>query len=78
MKQIACWTWDSLRDIERIMKVLPSKDKIWCFRQPFQKTSIGNGILHKPVQVEATENTTVEAIIQKYILVQREKNRINH
>jgi superfamily II DNA/RNA helicase len=36
------------------------------------------GILHKPVQVEATpENTTVDAI-KKCILLQREKNRINY
>jgi ATP-dependent RNA helicase RhlE len=37
------------------------------------------GILHKPVQVEATpENTTVDAITQKVYPVAREKNRINY
>jgi ATP-dependent RNA helicase RhlE len=35
------------------------------------------GILHKPVHVEATPENTV-AIIKKYILLQREKNRIDH
>jgi ATP-dependent RNA helicase RhlE len=37
------------------------------------------GILHKPVQVEATpENTTVDAITQKCTLLQKRKNRINY
>jgi hypothetical protein len=36
------------------------------------------GILHKPVQVEATpENTTVDAITQKCTCC-KEKNRINY
>jgi ATP-dependent RNA helicase RhlE len=36
------------------------------------------GILHKPVQVEATpENTTVDAITKKVYPVAKEKNRIN-
>jgi ATP-dependent RNA helicase RhlE len=35
------------------------------------------GILHKPVQVEATpENTTVDAITQKCTLLQREKTEL--
>jgi excinuclease UvrABC helicase subunit UvrB len=50
------------------------------FRQPFQKKrhqEIGNGILHKPVQVEVTpENTTVEAIIQSISLCKREKTEL--
>jgi ATP-dependent RNA helicase RhlE len=57
-----------LRDIERVMKVLPSKRQNLMFSATFSKDikKLAMGILHNPVQVEATpENTTVDAIIQK-------------
>jgi ATP-dependent RNA helicase RhlE len=65
-----------LRDIERIMKVLPPKRQNLLFSATFSKDikKLAMGILHKPVQVEATpENTTVEAIIQKVYPCAKEK-----
>jgi ATP-dependent RNA helicase RhlE len=65
-----------LRDIERIMKVLPSKRQNLMFSATFSKDikKLAMGILHHPVQVEATpENTTVEAIIQKVYPCAKEK-----
>ncbi|PWA07582.1 DEAD/DEAH box helicase [Flavobacterium laiguense] len=65
-----------LRDIERIMKVLPPKRQNLLFSATFSKDikKLAMGILHHPVQVEATpENTTVEAIIQKVYPVAKEK-----
>ena len=65
-----------LRDIERILKVLPSKRQNLLFSATFSKDikKLAMGILHKPVQVEATpENTTVDAIIQKIYPVAKEK-----
>jgi len=65
-----------LRDIERIMKVLPSKRQNLMFSATFSKDikKLAMGILHHPVQVEATpENTTVDAIIQKIYPVAKEK-----
>ncbi|MFV5696357.1 DEAD/DEAH box helicase [Flavobacterium sp. LB3P122] len=65
-----------LRDIERIMKVLPSKRQNLLFSATFSKDikKLAMGILHHPVQVEATpENTTVDAIIQKVYPVAKEK-----
>ncbi|WP_338408459.1 DEAD/DEAH box helicase [uncultured Flavobacterium sp.] len=65
-----------LRDIERIMKVLPSKRQNLMFSATFSKDikQLAMGILHHPVQVEATpENTTVEAIIQKVYPCAKEK-----
>jgi ATP-dependent RNA helicase RhlE len=59
---------------------IAKKDKTYVFSATFQKI-LRNwqcGILHKPVQVEATpENTTVDAI-KKSISCAKEKNRINH
>ena len=57
-----------LRDIERIMKLMPSRRQNLLFSATFSKEIIklANGILHHPVQVEATpENITVDAIDQK-------------
>ncbi|WPR70558.1 DEAD/DEAH box helicase [Flavobacterium sp. NG2] len=57
-----------LRDIERILKVLPAKRQNLLFSATFSKDikKLAMGILHHPVHVEATpENTTVDAIIQK-------------
>ncbi|TDD95995.1 DEAD/DEAH box helicase [Flavobacterium cellulosilyticum] len=65
-----------LRDIERIMKVLPVKRQNLLFSATFSKDikKLAMGILHKPVHVEATpENTTVEAIIQKVYPCAKEK-----
>ena len=65
-----------LRDIERILKVLPVKRQNLLFSATFSRDikQLAMGILHKPVQVEATpENTTVEAIIQKIYPSAKEK-----
>ena len=65
-----------LRDIERILKVLPSKRQNLLFSATFSRDikQLAMGILHHPVQVEATpENTTVDAIIQKVYPVAKEK-----
>jgi ATP-dependent RNA helicase RhlE len=65
-----------LRDIERILKVLPPKRQNLMFSATFSKDikKLAMGILHNPVHVEATpENTTVDAIIQKVYPVAKEK-----
>ena len=65
-----------LRDIERILKVLPAKRQNLMFSATFSKDikKLAMGILHNPVQVEATpENTTVDAITQKVYPVAKEK-----
>ena len=65
-----------LRDIERILKILPSKRQNLMFSATFSKDikKLAMGILHHPVQVEATpENTTVDAIIQKVYPCAKEK-----
>ncbi|HQE35267.1 MAG TPA: DEAD/DEAH box helicase [Flavobacterium alvei] len=65
-----------LRDIERILKVLPPKRQNLLFSATFSKDikKLAMGILHHPVQVEATpENTTVDAIIQKVYPCAKEK-----
>jgi ATP-dependent RNA helicase RhlE len=65
-----------LRDIERILKVLPAKRQNLLFSATFSQDikKLAMGILHNPVQVEATpENTTVEAIAQKIYPVAKEK-----
>jgi ATP-dependent RNA helicase RhlE len=65
-----------LKDIERVMKVLPPKRQNLLFSATFSKDikKLAMGILHHPVQVEATpENTTVDAIIQKIYPVAKEK-----
>ena len=57
-----------LRDIERIMSLMPSRRQNLMFSATFSKEikKLAHGILHHPVQVEATpENTTVDAIEQK-------------
>jgi ATP-dependent RNA helicase RhlE len=65
-----------LRDIERILKVLPTKRQNLLFSATFSKDikKLAMGILHNPIHVEATpENTTVDAIIQKVYPVAKEK-----
>ncbi|AWG22734.1 ATP-dependent RNA helicase RhlE [Flavobacterium faecale] len=56
-----------LRDIERVMKLMPAKRQNLMFSATFSKDikKLAHGILQHPVQVEATpENTTVDAIDQ--------------
>jgi ATP-dependent RNA helicase RhlE len=65
-----------LRDIERIMKMLPPRRQNLLFSATFSKDikKLANGILHHPVQVEATpENTTVDSINQKVYRVAKAK-----
>ena len=65
-----------LRDIERIIKLIPSKRQNLLFSATFSKEikKLANGILNNPIQVEATpENTTVEAIAQKVYRVAKDK-----
>ena len=65
-----------LRDIERLIKLLPTKRQNLLFSATFSKDikKLAMGILHHPVQVEATpENTTVDAIIQKIYPCAKEK-----
>ncbi len=57
-----------LRDIERIIKMMPVKRQNLMFSATFSQDikKLAHGILNHPVHVEATpENTTVEAISQK-------------
>jgi len=65
-----------LRDIERVMKLMPEKRQNLMFSATFSKDirKLAKGILNRPVQVEATpENTTVEAISQKVYRVAKGK-----
>jgi ATP-dependent RNA helicase RhlE len=65
-----------VRDIERIIKVLPTKRQNLMFSATFSKDikKLAMGILHHPVHVEATpENTTVDAITQIIYPVAKEK-----
>jgi len=65
-----------LRDIERILKMLPPRRQNLLFSATFSKDikKLANGILHHPVQVKATpENTTVEIINQKVYRVSKAK-----
>lgn len=57
-----------LRDINKILALLPPKRQNLLFSATFSKEirKLANGFLHNPVTVEATpENTTVEKINQK-------------
>ncbi|MEO6347527.1 MAG: DEAD/DEAH box helicase [Aquaticitalea sp.] len=57
-----------LRDIKKIMSLMPSKRQNLLFSATFSKEikALANDILHHPVLVEATpENSTVDAIDQK-------------
>ena len=57
-----------LRDIERVMDLMPNKRQNLMFSATFSKEirKLANGILRQPVMVEATpENSTVDAINQK-------------
>lgn len=57
-----------LRDIKKIMALMPSKRQNLLFSATFSKEikALANDILHHPILVEATpENSTVDAINQK-------------
>ncbi|MDN3494091.1 DEAD/DEAH box helicase [Winogradskyella bathintestinalis] len=65
-----------LRDIERIMKLIPNKRQNLMFSATFSKDikKLAYSILNNPVQVEATpENTAVEVIEQKVYRVAKGK-----
>lgn len=65
-----------LRDIERVMKLMPDKRQNLMFSATFSKDirKLANGILNNPVKVEATpENSTVDAISQKVYRVAKNK-----
>jgi ATP-dependent RNA helicase RhlE len=65
-----------LRDIERIMKLMPDKRQNLMFSATFSKDikKLAYTILNNPVQVEATpENTAVEIIEQKVYRVAKGK-----
>ena len=65
-----------LRDIQKVMKLIPAKRQNLMFSATFSKDikKLAHGILNNPVQVDATpENSTVEAISQKVYRVAREK-----
>nr|WP_321236062.1 DEAD/DEAH box helicase [uncultured Psychroserpens sp.] len=65
-----------LRDIERVMNLMPDKRQNLMFSATFSKDirKLANSILNNPVRVEATpENTTVEAISQKVFRVAKGK-----
>lgn len=65
-----------LRDIERVMKLMPSKRQNLMFSATFSKDikKLAYSILNNPIQVEATpENTAVEVIEQKVYRVAKGK-----
>lgn len=65
-----------LRDIQKVMKLIPAKRQNLMFSATFSKDikKLAHGILNNPVQVDATpENSTVDAISQKVYRVAREK-----
>jgi len=65
-----------LRDIEKVLKLIPVKRQNLMFSATFSKDikKLAMGILNHPVQVEATpENTTVDAIAQKIYPCAKEK-----
>lgn len=65
-----------LRDMERIMALMPEKRQNLMFSATFSKDirKLANGILNNPIKVEATpENSTVDAISQKVYRVAKSK-----
>ena len=65
-----------VRDIEKIIKLVPAKRQNLMFSATFSKDikKLATGILNNPVHVEATpENTTVDAITQKVYPTAKEK-----
>ncbi|TRX58744.1 DEAD/DEAH box helicase [Fulvivirga sp. M361] len=65
-----------LRDIRKILDLLPQKRQNLLFSATFSKEikKLAHSFLHRPVLVEATpENTTVEKIIQKAYRVDKKR-----
>ncbi|WP_136481845.1 DEAD/DEAH box helicase [Cognatitamlana onchidii] len=65
-----------LRDIEKVISLMPEKRQNLMFSATFSKDikKLAYGILNQPIQVEATpENTTVDAIKQKIYRVAKAK-----
>ncbi len=66
-----------LRDIEKVIKLLPAKRQNLMFSATFSKEikRLAHGILNDPIQVEATpENSTAELVVQKaYRIDQKRK-----
>ena len=65
-----------LRDIQRILKILPNKRQNLLFSATFSKEikELAGTILNQPISVEATpQNTTAEKVIHKVHLVDKEK-----
>lgn len=65
-----------LRDIEKIMRLIPERRQNLLFSATFSKEirKLANSILHNPIHIEATpENTTVDAIVQKVYRVAKNK-----
>lgn len=63
-----------LRDINRILKLMPERRQNLLFSATFSKEIklLAKGFMHNPVLVEATpENSTVESIIQKIYRVDK-------
>ena len=63
-----------LRDIKKIMALMPTRRQNLLFSATFSKDikALANDILHHPILVEATpENTTVDAIDQKVYFVDK-------
>ncbi|MGM5470584.1 DEAD/DEAH box helicase [Flavobacteriaceae bacterium LMO-SS05] len=63
-----------LRDIKKIMALMPAKRQNLLFSATFSKDikALANDILHHPILVEATpENSTVDAIEQKVYFVDK-------
>ena len=65
-----------LRDIKKILSLLPNKRQNLLFSATFSKDikKLANSFLHHPVMVEATpENTTAEKVIQKIYRTNKSK-----
>jgi len=65
-----------LRDIKKILSLLPNKRQNLLFSATFSKDikKLANSFLHHPVMVEATpENTTAEKVIQKVYRTNKSK-----
>ena len=65
-----------LRDIERVMKLLPARRQNLMFSATFsgEIKRLAHGILNDPVQVEATpENSTVDLVSQKVYRVDQKR-----
>lgn len=65
-----------VRDIKKIMELLPKRRQNLLFSATFSKEikTLANGILHEPITVEATpENTTAETVEQVFYRTDKNK-----